>query len=466
MAHEQTDNRYTREVAAFVSKLDYEGIPAEVRNRAKLLVLDALGCGLYGARVEWSSMLQRSLGKVDRTGECVVWGTDKRLSAPHAALVNGTQVQGFELDDAHHPGVVHLGAAAIPALLAIAGVRPKLNGREFIAACIAGYEIGPRVGVCMTPDHIGQGWHPAGTIGVFAATATSARALHLDAQKTVHAFGIGGTQSSGLMAAQYGAMVKRMHAGRASQSGLYGAMFADEGFTGIASIFECEYGGFCTTFSRSQDRFNLDELTRGLGKDWETMNVSLKFYSCVFSGHTALDAIREMQEQQPFGADDVERIIVHASRVTTDHVGWKYKPEGMTSAQLNLPFCIATLLIEGDVFVEQFTDEAIFDAQRIAFTDKVEVREDPAITAKGGRYRHMVRVEVHLKNGQQLERTVETSRGSEKRFASDGDIINKFEKLSHLVLPAQQVNELRDAVLDLENVEDTSCLAELMAVAA
>src|SRR4029077_2476995 len=99
----------------------------------------------------------------------------------------------------------------------------------------------------------------------------AARGLKLDAEKTVHALGIGGTQAAGLMAAQYGAMVKRMHAGRASQSGLYAALLAEQGFTGIVNVFESEYGGFCTTFSRSQDRFRMEELTAGLGSVWETM---------------------------------------------------------------------------------------------------------------------------------------------------------------------------------------------------
>ena len=107
----------------------------------------------------------------------------------------------------------------------------------------------------------------------------------------MHALGIAGTQSSGLMAAQYGAMVKRMHAGRAAQSGLYGALLANDGFTGIVDVFEAPYGGFCTTFSRSQDRFNLDELSAGLGERFETMGIALKFYSCVGSNHTTLDAI-------------------------------------------------------------------------------------------------------------------------------------------------------------------------------
>src|SRR5258708_29639527 len=103
----------------------------------------------------------------------------------------------------------------------------------------------------MGPEHIAQGWHSGATLGVFAAAAGAARGLRLDAGRTVHALGIGGTQAAGLMAAQYGAMVKRMHAGRASQSGLYGALLAEQGFTGIEEVLESEYGGVCTPVFRS-----------------------------------------------------------------------------------------------------------------------------------------------------------------------------------------------------------------------
>ena len=112
------------------------------------------------------------------------------------------------------------------------------------------------------------------------------------------------------MAAQYGAMVKRMHAGRAAQSGLYGGLLAAAGFTGIVDVFESQYGGFCTTFSRSTDRFDRNKLTAGLGERWETMGVALKFYSCVGSNHTTLDALRDLAGERPFGPDDVERIVV------------------------------------------------------------------------------------------------------------------------------------------------------------
>src|SRR5258706_13089107 len=143
------------------------------------------------------------------------------------------------------------------------------------------------------------------------------------------------------MGAQLGAMVKRMHAGRLSQSGLYGALFADAGFTGIVNVLESEYGGFCTTMSQSKDNFDLKELTAGLGTTWQAMGVALKFYACVGSNHTTLDALRALQAEHHFRAEDVERIVVHGSQVTADHVGWKYQAKGMTAAQLNLPFCVA-----------------------------------------------------------------------------------------------------------------------------
>jgi aconitate decarboxylase len=461
MADHANDNPYTRGIANFVSGLKYDTIPEEVRHRLKLLMLDSLGCALYGADLEWCRILQDSLGKVDKTRDSVVWGTNKKLSAPHAALANGTAVQGFELDDVHRAGVLHVGAVVIPALLPIAE-SARMTGKEFLTAATAGYEIGPRVGLCMGPAHIASGWHSGATLGVFSAAAGAARGLRLDSDKTVHALGIAGTQAAGLMAAQFGAMVKRMHAGRSSQSGLYGALLAEAGFTGIVNVLESEYGGFCTAMSQSKDNFDLKELTAGFGSTWQVMGVALKFYSCVGSNHTTLDAIRQMQEERPFGAKDVKKIVVHGSKVTMEHVGWKYVPQGLTSAQLNLPYCVATLLLDGDCFVDQFTEAKVADPARMALSEKVEVHEDKAITAKGAKFRHMVHAEAHLNDGTVLKRTVEAGRGSEKNFASDADVIAKFEKLAAKALPKAQVGKLRDAMLGLEKLEDAGELARLM----
>ena len=460
--HAGVDNVHTRQIAEFVSALSYERIPAEVRERIKLLILDSIGCAIYSVDLEWCRILRETCAALDATRTTSVWGTGQRLSSPHAALVNGTQVQGFELDDVHRQGVLHVGAVTLPALIAVAESHAELTGREFLAAAVAGYEIGPRVGKCMGQEHIGQGWHSGATVGVFSAAAGAARGLRLTAEQTVHALGIAGTQSAGLMAAQYGAMVKRMHAGRSSQSGLYGALLAQNGFTGIVDVFEAPYGGFCTTFSRSNDRFNLAELSAGLGERFETMRISLKFYSCVGSNHTTLDAIRDIRKKRPFGLDELDKIVVHGSQVTVDHVGWPYRPDSMTTAQLNLPFCVATLLIEGDVSVDQFRPDAIYDAARIALSRKVEVVHDPQITALGSAFRHKARVDVHLRDGSVHTETREAPRGSEQSFASADDIVAKFRALTRTVLRPDRQQVLIDAVLGLDELPKARTLTELL----
>jgi 2-methylcitrate dehydratase PrpD len=460
--HAGADNVHTRRIAEFVAGLSHARIPTEVCERIKLLILDSLGCAIYGADLEWCRIARETCAALDATRTTSVWGTGQCLSSPHAALVNGTQVQGFELDDVHRQGVLHVGAVTLPALIAVAESHADLSGRDFLAAAVAGYEIGPRVGKCMGQEHIGQGWHSGATVGVFSAAAGAARGLGLTAEQTVHALGIAGTQSAGLMAAQYGAMVKRMHAGRSAQSGLYGALLAQRGFTGIADVFEAPYGGFCTTFSRSTDRFNLAELSAGLGQRFETMRISLKFYSCVGSNHTTLDAIRDIRARHPFGLDELEKIVVHGSQVTVDHVGWPYRPDSMTTAQLNLPFCVATLLIEGDVSVDQFTDAAIDDPARIALSRKVEVVHDPQITALGSAYRHKARVDVHLRDGSVHTETREAPRGSEQSFASADDIVAKFKSLTRAKLPAARQQALVDAVLGLDELKNAKELIGLL----
>ncbi len=461
--HAPATAEYTQAIARFVSGLKYEQIPAEVIARIKLLILDSLGCAVFGADLPWSRILVDTLLEVDSTPGCTVWGTSRRLSAPHAALVNGTLVQGFELDDVHRVGVLHVGAVTLPPLLAIAELHPSMTGRDLLTAAVAGYEIGPRVGMCMGQEHIGQGWHSGATVGVFSAVSGAARALRLDPRQTAHALGIAGTQASGLMAAQFGAMVKRMHAGRSAQSGLYAALLAAKGFTGILDVFENEYGGFCTTFSRSLDRFDRNELSAGLGDRWETMQIAVKFYACVGSNHTTLDAIRSMQARHPFKASDVEGITIYGSRVTVDHVGWPYMPQGLTSAQLNLPYCVATLLLDGDVFVDQFTEEKVADRERIALSRLVRVIEDPAISMRGKTFRHMVRVQVRLADGTQMQETVEAPRGSEHSFASSDAVIEKFRKLAGRSLPEERIERIIDAIL---HAEDLSSAADISAMLA
>src|SRR5258708_27977502 len=138
--HASVDNVHARRIAEFVSALSYERIPAEVRERIKVLILDSIGCAVYSAHLEWCRILRETCAALDATRTTSVWGTDQRLSSPHAALVNGTQVQGFELDDVHRQGVLHVGAVTLPTLIAVAESRSDLSGGGFLPAAVAGYQ--------------------------------------------------------------------------------------------------------------------------------------------------------------------------------------------------------------------------------------------------------------------------------------------------------------------------------------
>jgi len=155
---------------------------------------------------------------------------------------------------------------------------------------------------------------------------------------------------------------------------------------------------------------------------------------------------------------------VHGSQVTVDHVGWAYEPQGLTAAQLNLPFCVATLLIEGDVFVDEFTPDCIDDAARVNLSRKVKVMHDPAITALGAGARHKVRVEVQFRDGSIESETREAPRGSEQSFASADDIVGKFRKLTKAAMTAKQQDALIDAAISLDKLPDSRTLIEQLRV--
>ena len=125
---------------------------------------------------------------------------------------------------------------------------------------------------------------------------------------------------------------------------------------------------------------------------------------------------------------------------------------------------MATLLIEGDCFVDQFSESIVSDKARMALAERIEVRHDAGITARGSKFRHMVRAEVHLKDGTRMKETVEAPRGSEFSFASEADVVAKFMKLAAHAVPTPAAERIVDLVLNLERLEDGSEIVHALAL--
>jgi len=450
----------THVLAEYVSTLAYKDIPGEVVSHIKLCLIDSLGCALFGSTLSWGKIITSFTKEMGKGKGALIWGDGTEVPSTSAPLANGTLIHSFEMDDLHRVGVIHPGAEAIPAADALVRRAGNVNGKRFITAVVAGYEVGCRVAMTGGASQLRRGFHPSATSGTFAAGAAAAKMLQLNPSKTLHALGISGTQAAGLMAAQHASMVKRMHPGRSAQAGVYGALLAAKGFTGIEDILEAPYGGFCSTFC---DNPNLSHLTQDLGKRFETLNVGCKPYPCCGSNHTSIDALKKiLSNHLEVSAENVDKIRVRTTRATKLHVGWPYKPNSMTTAQMNLPFCVAVLLHDRDFFVDQITEKSIRSEAVLNTANKIDVVEDPEFESLGDEGRHGVNVEVHLQNGKSYSERVLHAKGSDQHPMSKDEILQKFRLLASRVLSRPRLEKLEDTLLHLEKLDDARKIAKLL----
>ena len=450
----------TRTLAEYIAGLSYKDIPPEVVSHIKLSFIDSLGCALFGSTLPWGKIITSFTKELGKGKGALIWADGGEVPSTSAPLANGTLIHSFEMDDLHRVGVIHPGSEAIPAADALVRHVGAVDGKRLLTAVVAGYEVGCRVGMTGGAAQLRRGFHPSATSGTFAAGASAAKMLRLNPDKTVHALGISGTQAAGLMAAQHSSMVKRMHPGRSAQAGVYGALLAAKGFTGIEDVLEAPYGGFCSTFI---DNPNLSHLTDRLGERFETLNVGFKPYPCCGSNHTSIDALKKILREHPeVGAANVEKIRIRTSRATKLHVGWPYEPKSMTTAQMNLPFCVAVLLHDRDFFVDQVTEKSIRRPDILATTKRIEVLEDSQFDLLGDEGRHGVDVEVELRDGKSYREKVLHAKGSDKHPMQREEVLQKFRLLASRVLSRSRVDKLENTLLNLERLDDARQIAKLL----
>ncbi len=452
-------HHYTAELADFVAGLRFDALPSAVVEHARLLALDTFGCGLLGSRLPWTRILLETLWDAEGAGDALVWGTHVRLSAPSAALVNGTAVHGFELDDVGPGG--HNGSVVLPSALALADHLGGVSGKDLITAVVAGIEVAARIQECVgLRPQVQSGFHVPSLWGTFAAAAAAAKVLGLDRERVVHAFGHAGQQAAGLMAVQHGGMGKRLLAGKAAHSGVLSGLLAARGFTNVPNIFECEYGGFCSAFCGGQPTYDLEKLVRGLGQEWFTPRVRFKMWACRLPIHPALEALRSLRQQHPLPPGDVEQVTVWLDEGAVKAVGFPWTPTTVASAQLNLAYCCAVFLLEGDVSVGQFTEAKLADPQIFELAARVRAAHDPALEA-GHDLGRQARVEVRLRDGTVLVATG-TVRGGPENPVTRADVEAKFRKLTEGLLDAARRDRLIAACDHLDSLANTGELSVLL----
>ena len=451
----------TYELARFVSSLRFGQLPGEVIEKAKLCILDTLGCCIFGAGLPQVQKLAAMAATEACAPRSAVFGMPLRTSPSLTALVNGTSSHAFQLDEIHIESTLHPGSLALPAAFALAENDPAVSGRDLIVAMVAGYEVGIRVGLAAKGGMFKTGFHNQGTTGVFIAAAAAAHILRLDAHQTQHALGIAGSQAAGLMAVQDGAMTKSFHSGRAAQSGVYAAQLARLGYTGIPDVLEAPYGAF---FSSFVDEWSEAELVADLGSRWEILRVGFKPAPASNGSITAMTSIDRIMREQGLVAADIEKITAFVSHNTLHHCGWPYEADriqSVLSAQMNLRYGLAVMALERRSGVEQFAESKIRDPKILEFIECIEVGHEPKF--EDGRYRVACRLMVRCKDGQVHEATTLFRPGSPEDPMARDQLMDKFLTLTKGV-SGRRAKEIAVLVSHIEHCDNTAELSRLLTV--
>jgi 2-methylcitrate dehydratase PrpD len=455
----------TGRLATWVAGLTLDDIPRDVIDRAKHLLLDGLGCGLIGAQLPWSRVASGAVLDLEGHGDTVVIGTGQSTSGPAAAVLNGTFIQGFELDDFHPLAPLHSCSLLIPALVSTASSLAQtrhVSGAEALLAAIVGFEVGPRVGYTLHgTEMLDRGWHSGSVFGTHAAAMTAGKLRGLSPAQLEDALGLAGTQSAGLMAAQFEAMSKRMHHGLAARNGLYAAGLAAHGYTGIKRVFEREYGGFLSVFGEGHHP-DADALTGQLGERWETSLIMIKSYAATGGLHGAIDAARRLRPQIDPGR--ITHIDITVGTTIYKHGWWTAeRPLTPIGAQMHLGYTTAAALLDGNVLPEQFTP-ARRDADDLwRLVERTDVHLDETRDSAPITERFATDLAVTTDDGEVHRIRIDTPHGAPTDPVTNDELVAKFHALADRVTTVDRATAIEQAVTALDELTDLRELIELLA---
>ena len=423
-AQAAAENHPSQVLAAFAAGLKFEDIPEAVVRRTEDLMLDWAGSTLAGkgARpVETISAYARTMGPADGPAELMI--SRKRSTPMFAAMVNAGASHFAEQDDVHNGSVFHPAAVVFPPALAVAQAIGA-SGRELLAASVAGYEVGIRVGEFLGRSHF-RIFHTTSTAGRLAAAAAVGRLLGLDADQMLHAFGSAGTQAGGLWEfLRDAADSKQLHTATAAADGMMAAYLAKDGFTGARRILE-GLQGMAAGMSTDADPA---KLTDRLGSRWATAETSFKFHASCRHTHPAADALLQVMKANSLRADQIAGITARVHQGAIDVLGPVTDPQTVHQAKFSMGTVLGLIGECGEAGLVEF-DEKFKDPGVVAVREKTKMVLDPEVdTAYPQRW--IGKVSVKTVDGREFDGRVDEPKGDPGNTLSRPELEHKARKLA------------------------------------
>lgn len=439
----------TEKLARFIVECPAGEIPDPIYHLGKRCFINFLGVALNASQ---DSSLDILLGLFREEGGATrasIIGRNFRTNLQNAALANGYLGHFLDYDDTHYLNMIHVSSPIFPACLAV-GEACDASGREFLAAYVLGVETACRIGSVIAPNYreTASFWHITSICGVFGAAAAAGRLLGLGPDSMAQAFGIAGTQASGLRQV-FGSMCKPFHTGHAAQSGVLAALLAKGGFTSSKDILEGKRG-FVTTLAKN---FDLDRATWDLGRSWELPMIGIKPYPCGVGKHGLIDAMLSLRSKEGVTPDNIES-ITGSVRALKSQETLRHPATGV-QASFSYHHSMAAALLDGQAFPAQYTDEKATDPLIASIRDKISVVTDPALG------RGVVSATVALKDGRIYKEAIEHPTGSPERPMTDTQVEAKFRALSAVAISDDCGHRLLNVLWRLEEIADINVVASL-----
>jgi 2-methylcitrate dehydratase PrpD len=414
-------------------------------RRTEDLMLDTLGSILAGSSaraVQSIAHLADMMGPTSGPSENMV--TRKTTSPLFAAMVNAASAHMVEQDDVHNGSVFHPAAVVFPPAIATAQALGR-SGRELLAACVAGYEVGIRVGEFLGRSHY-KIFHTTGTAGTLAAAAAVGRLLNLTEEQMLDAFGSAGTQAAGLWEfLRDAADSKQLHTAKAAANGLTAAYLAQDGFTGARAILEGAQG-MAAGMSSDADPARL---TDQLGTRWTVLETSFKFHASCRHTHPAADALQALMREHGLQADDIASVVARVHQGAIDVLGPVVDPATVHQSKFSMGTVLALIALHQRAGLADF-DAGLEDEAVKRFRERVTMELDDEVdTAYPARW--IGKVRVRTVDGRQIDARVDEPKGDPGNTLSRPEIEDKVRRLGTYrhAATAAQVQSIIDGIWGL-----------------
>jgi len=330
----------SREFAAFVANLTYEGLPPEVVDRAKGVTLQALSSALVAQDMPASrqalALMQEE--EVGGGGAATVLCRGEKLTKGGAAFVNAEIIFAGGKWDTFRM-LTHPGIAILPAALVAAEITGA-SGKEFLTAVAAGYEVMERMAAEFIPTVMSRGFHAGPVFGIFGAAVAAAKLQRLDADKIHSAIAqcvnlasgnLEGARSGGRSLREGGAVRNALLAVALAKHGTPGGETTLEGEAGFYHAYAGSNRGELRYSFTGANHSDLAKITQGLGRDWIFLETLYRIYSTAGYNIAHVDVTAKLCEEHNIAAADIERIEAVVNWLETEYPSPAFPSRGIDS---------------------------------------------------------------------------------------------------------------------------------------